>query len=259
MDLQLNGRVAFVAGSSKGIGRAIALSLLREGCRVCISGRNQAALDTACAELRTKFGEMIIGVSGDLTQTAAISDALDTIGETWHSPDILVANVGNGSGKPGWDLDDSEWERLFNLNLFGSIRLAQTVIPRMKSRGGNILFVSSIAGLEASSAPLPYSAAKAALVNYSKNLSRAVAREHIRVNCICPGNIFFPGGSWERHLANRREEVEKFISSEVPQQRFGAPEEVADLATFLVSPVSAFVTGAVYVIDGGQTHSVSGP
>ena len=126
----------------------------------------------------------------------------------------------------------------------------------MKSNGGNILFVSSIAGLEASQAPLPYGAAKAALVNYSKNLSRAVAQDHIRVNCICPGNVLFPGGSWEQHLADRGQEVEKYISSEVPQQRFGTPEEIADFAAFLVSPISKFATGGVFVMDGGQTRSI---
>jgi len=256
MDLQLTGRVALVAGSSRGIGKAIAAALLREGCRVCISGRNQSALDTACADLRTDFGEMVIGISADLTQASSINDVLSTIGKTWQSPEILIANLGSGSGNLGWELDESEWERLFNLNLFGSIRLAQSVIPHMKSRGGNILFVSSIAGLEASPAPLPYSAAKAALVNYSKNLSRAVAADRIRVNCICPGNVLFPGGSWERHLANREHEVEKYISSEVPQQRFGTPEEIADFAAFLVSPVSKFATGGVFVVDGGQTRCI---
>jgi 3-oxoacyl-[acyl-carrier protein] reductase len=256
MDLQLNGRVAFVAGSSRGIGKAIAAALLREGCRVCINGRNQAALDTACADLRTDFGERVIGISADLTQPSAINDVLSTISKTWQSPEILVANIGSGSGNLGWELDESEWERLFNLNLFASIRLAQSVIPHMKSRGGNILFVSSIAGLEASPAPLPYCAAKAALINYSKNLSRAVAADRIRVNCICPGNVLFPGGSWERHLANRGHEVEKYISSEVPQQRFGTPEEIADFAVFLLSPVSKFATGGVFVVDGGQTRSI---
>jgi 3-oxoacyl-[acyl-carrier protein] reductase len=256
MNLELSGRVAFVAGSSKGIGHSIAMALLREGCRVCISGRNAAVLEAAYAELRTKFGEMVIRVSADLTQPSGIDNVLNTISKTWQSPEILVANVGSGSGKTGWELDESEWERLFNLNLFGSIRLAQSVIPHMKPGGGNILFVSSIAGLEASPAPLPYSAAKAALVNYSKNLARAVAADHIRVNCICPGNILFPGGSWERHMADRGPEVEKYISAEVPQQRFGTPEEIADFATFLVSPVSKFATGGVFVMDGGQTRSI---
>jgi 3-oxoacyl-[acyl-carrier protein] reductase len=255
MDLQLNDRVALVAGSSKGIGRAIAVALLQEGCRVCISGRNVAALDTVCSQLQSEFGERVLSAPGDLSQTPTINQALETIVRIWKTPDIVVANLGSGSGEPGWHNDDEEWERLFNLNFFGSVRLAQKVIPLMRSRGGSILFIGSIAALETSPAPLPYSAAKAALVNYSKNLSRVVASNGIRVNCLCPGNVLFPGGSWERHLANSEEDVNKYISGEVPQQRFGTPEEIASFAAYLLSPVSGFATGGVYVMDGGQTRS----
>jgi 3-oxoacyl-[acyl-carrier protein] reductase len=124
------------------------------------------------------------------------------------------------------------------------------------ANGGSIVFISSIVGVEATPAPLPYSAAKAALLNYSKNLSRAVADKKIRVNSIAPGNILFPGGSWEKHLAARRASVEELIAKEVPQKRFGTPEEIAALATFLCSDVSGFATGACYVMDGGQTRSL---
>jgi 3-oxoacyl-[acyl-carrier protein] reductase len=256
MDLQLVDRVAFVAGSSRGIGRAIASALLREGCRVCITGRDNQALETVREEFKITFGNRVLSFAGDLTEQAVVDAALKTVNETWGGPDILIANVGTGSGKPGWNQDVSEWERLFNLNFFASVRLAQGVIPYMQSRGGTILFVSSIAALEASAAPLPYSAAKAALLNYSKNLSRELAASGIRVNSLCPGNILFPGGSWERHLANRRNEVEQYISSNVPQKRFGTPEEIADFAAYLVSPVSNFATGGCFIIDGGQTRAI---
>ncbi len=124
------------------------------------------------------------------------------------------------------------------------------------ANGGSIVFISSIAGMEAAGAPLPYSAAKAALLNYSKNLARAVADRKIRVNSIAPGNILFPGGSWEKHLAKNPAGVEAFIAKEVPQQRFGTPEEIAALAAFLCSGISAFATGACYVMDGGQTRTI---
>jgi len=257
MELHLKDRVALVAGSSRGIGKAIAASLLREGCRVCISGRDPSVLHDTAIELRSTYpGAELMESAGDFTSAAVIASALDVLGRTWGGLDILVANVGSGTGKPGWLQDESEWERLFNLNLFGSVRLAQAAIPRMRSRGGSILFVSSIAAVEASPAPLPYSAAKAALVNYAKNLSRSVALYGIRVNCIAPGNILFPGGSWDRHLQNRRESVEQYIEQEVPVKRFGTPEEIADLATVLVSPVSNFATGSCFVIDGGQTRTI---
>ena len=256
MDLQLSNRVAFVAGSSKGIGMAIALALLQEGCRVCVTGRDRATLEPAVQDLRAKFGERIFGIPGDLTDSAVIDAAFIRVNKMWGGLDILIANLGSGKGKPGWQQEAQEWERLFDLNFFGSVRLAQAVIPYLQSHGGNILFVGSIVGLEATSAPLPYSAAKAALVNYSKNLSRAVAQHGIRVNCLAPGNVFFPGGSWERHLSERKEDVQRMIASEVPQQRFGTPQEIAEFAAYLVSPKSQFATGGCYVMDGGQTRRI---
>lgn len=257
MELHLKDRVALVAGSSRGIGKAIAASLLREGCRVCISGRDPSVLHDTAVELRSAYpNSELMESAGDFSSAAVIASALDALGHTWGGLDILVANVGSGSGKPGWLLDESEWERLFNVNFFGSVRLAQAAIPQMLSRGGNILFISSIAAVEATPAPLPYSAAKAALTNYAKNLSRSVAQHGIRVNCIAPGNILFPGGSWERHLQNRRESVERYIEQEVPLKHFGTPEEIADLAAFLVSPVSNFATGSCFIVDGGQTRTI---
>lgn len=256
VDLQLTDRVALVAGSSRGIGKAIATALLREGCRVCITGRDIIALEEASRSLRTRFGDAVHCISGDLTDTAVINAAFQSVQRLWGCVDVLVANLGSGRGTTGWNQEPGEWDRLFNLNFFGSVRLAQAAIPFMQRKGGNILFVSSIVAVEATQAPLPYSAAKAALVNYSKNLSRTLAAMDIRVNCIAPGNVLFPGGSWERHLQECREEVEKYISSEVPQKRFGTPEEIADLAAYLVSPVSSFATGQCYIMDGGQTRRV---
>jgi 3-oxoacyl-[acyl-carrier protein] reductase len=257
MNLNLKDRVALVAGSSRGIGKAIAAALLREGCRVCITGRDASALHDAAVELLSAFpGSSLIESAGDFTSAHVIASALDAVENTWGGLDILVANLGSGSGKPGWQQNESEWERLFNINFFGSVRLAQAAIPHMQARGGSILFISSIVAVEATPAPMPYSAAKAALQNYAKNLSRALAQYKIRVNCIAPGNILFPGGTWERHLSDRRESVEQYIEQEVPQKRFGTPQEIADFAAFVVSPVSNFATGSCYVIDGGQTRTV---
>lgn len=256
MDLQLNDLVAFVAGSSRGIGRAIAAILLREGCRVCITGRDRLALDSAMQDLHSRFAEKVVAIPGDLTDESVIEDACGRVNRLWGRLDIVVANLGSGQGKPGWKQDEAEWRRLFNLNFFGSVRLAQAAIPYMQAQGGSVLFVGSIVALEATLAPLPYSAAKAALVNYSKNLSRAVADQRIRVNYLAPGNVLFPGGSWEQHLDKRREEVEHMISREVPQKRFGAPEEIAEFVAYLVSPRAGFVTGGCYIVDGGQTRRI---
>jgi 3-oxoacyl-[acyl-carrier protein] reductase len=257
MDLDLKDRVALVAGSSRGIGRAIAARLLDEGARVCLTGRDASALEDCVAGLRRSHPEeRMLAIPGDFTEEATIQASLAAIGAEWGGLDILIANLGSGSGKPGWAQSEAEWRRVFELNFWASVRLAQGAMPELIRRAGCIVFVASIVGLEMTAAPLPYSAAKAALINYSKNLAKTVAGDGVRVNAVAPGNILFPGGSWERHLAERREQVEQYIAENVPQKRFGAPEEIAALVAFLCSSAAAFSTGACYVMDGGQTHRI---
>lgn len=260
MDLQLKDRVLFVAGSSRGIGKAIAAKLLAEGAKVVLTGRDQASLEAARNELSaTAPAANILALAGDFTDSAVIAPAFDKAAQHFGHIDALIANLGSGSSKPGHQLEDAEWQRVFNLNFFGSVRLAQAAIPHLEKstdKGASILFIGSIVAVDATPAPLPYSAAKAALHNYSKNLAHQLAEKHIRVNTLAPGNIFFPGGNWERIRASRPEAVAHMLEHAVPQHRFGTPEEIAALAAFLVSPISAFTTGATFIADGGQTHSI---
>lgn len=257
MDLHLTDRVALVAGSSRGIGKAIAAALLAEGCRTAITGRDPGALAQAKAELAEQHGtERLMACAGDLTDPEAIRSTAASIRQRWGKVEILVANIGSGRGTPGWQPGEADWQALFQMNLWASVRLVTELLPELvEARSGSIVLIASITGIEGTPAPLPYSAAKAALVNYGKNLSRLVGPHQVRVNCVAPGNILFPGGSWERHLAQRHDEVMSYISSEVPLRRFGRPEEIADLVAFLASDRAAFITGACVVADGGQTRS----
>ncbi len=258
MDLRLEDKVVLVAGSSRGIGLATVRAFLAEGCRTVVTGRDSTALAQARASLESDFGhERLMASEGDLSDPEIINEVLGSIGDRWGPLDCLVANVGSGRGPLGWDLEESDWDRLFEANLSCSYRLVQKVLPEMiRSRHGSIVLVASIVGLESTRAPLPYSAAKAALVNYGKNVARQVGPFNVRVNCVAPGNILFPGGSWERHLAERRDEVLREVDEEVPLKRFGRVEEVADLIVFLSSDRAAFITGSCVVADGGQTRSM---
>ena len=258
MDLELKGKSVFVAGSSRGIGQAIAAGFLKEGARVAISGRDAESLKGTEEALRAAHPDSsLLAIAGDLTDFRNGAAAITAILEEWTTLDILVANIGSGSGRPGWQYDPQDWATLYDINLFGSARLVSHALPHMlAAKSGCIILVGSITGIESTPAPLAYSSAKAALLNYAKNLARQVAPDGVRVNAVAPGNVLFPGGSWEKHIAADAGRVEKYIQAEVPMRRFGTPEEIADAVLFLSSARAGFVTGACLVADGGQTRGL---
>jgi 3-oxoacyl-[acyl-carrier protein] reductase len=258
VDLHLEDKVVLVAGSSRGIGLATARAFLAEGSRTVITGRDGAALTRARTEVEAEFGkERLTTYEGDLRDPDVITAMLASVVEHWGPLDCLVANVGTGRGRTGWDLDEADWHRLIEENLASTYRLVQQALPSMtEAGGGSIVLVASIVGLESTTAPLPYSVAKAALLSYGKNLSRQLGPSGVCVNSVAPGNILFPGGSWETHLTERRDEVLQQIDAEVPLRRFGRPDEIADLIVFLSSDRAAFITGSCVVADGGQTRSI---
>jgi len=255
MDLNLENSVVLVTGSSKGIGGAIAESFLGEGAMVVISGRQKESLDKAHRELSAKFdSDNIMCFEGDLTDRESIKDCLDVILNKWGKIDVLVANIGSGRVKK--EQDEEEWHRVFQLNFGGAVEITSQTIPIMQvKKKGSIVFIASVAGLESVGAPLPYASAKAALIAYAKDLSREIAPKNIRVNTVAPGNIKFPGGRWEE-IINKSPSVLEIIKHEVPMQRFGKPDEIASVVTFLASDKASFVTGACVVIDGGQTRRI---
>jgi 3-oxoacyl-[acyl-carrier protein] reductase len=259
LDLKLKDQVVFVAGSSRGIGRAIAAALLDEGARVVLTGRDAASLEIARVQLSANVGaDRMLAIAGDFGDAKVIAAAFERTLEVFGRVDHLIANLGTGSGKPGWEQEESEWERLFEANFFASVRLTQGVLPYLlkNDAGGSVLYISSITGVEATAAPLPYSAAKGALNNYAKNLARQLGAQRVRVNTIAPGNIYFAGGSWERRQQADAAAVERMLKAEVPEQRFGTPDEIASLACYLCSAQAGFATGSCYVMDGGQTRSL---
>ena len=257
MELGLDDKVAFVAGSSRGIGLSIAQAFLREGARVVITGRDGDRLAGAWQQLARAFSpERVLSIRGDMTDRQDIERALNETIDVHHGVDAVVANVGSGTARTGWQLSEQDWQESLNINLLGGMALASAATPHLIARGGSLTFISSITGAEALSAPVPYSASKAAVLSAMKNLSRILGSDGVRVNAVAPGNILFPGGTWERRLAERRGFFEEYIRSEVPLQRFGRPEEIADAVVFLASDRARFITGACLTVDGGQTRSL---
>ena len=257
MDLELNNKVVLITGSSKGIGRAIALQFAREGARVVITGRQEKDVLNAVFEIE-KLNGKAYGFVGDLNDEIEMDRCVERVVDRWQGIDILVANLGSGKGKRGWDIKEEEWNRLLNLNLMSGVNAVRFAVPHLsKSSNASIILISSIAGLETLGAPPAYEAAKSAVISYSKHLSRTLGECGIRVNTIAPGNIMISGGTWDKKLKADKVAVETLIENEVPLKRFGLPEEVANAVLFLSSPKATFVTGACLVVDGGQTRTIS--
>jgi len=258
MDLGLDGRHAFVAGSSSGIGLAVAAGFLREGAHVTISGRTAATVERAAAELRAQGGGRVGAFVGDLTDALTIERALDAAGADVGPVDCVVANVGIGASPLGWEVADDDWFADLRQNLTGSMFLARSALTRMAARPAEerrrctITFVSSIAGVQSLGSSLPYGAAKAGLEHASRSLAKLAGSAGVRVNTVAPGNVLFPGGNWERRVSERPEAWGRWIQREVALRRFGTVDEIADAVVWVASERAAFVTGASLVVDGGQ-------
>ena len=258
MNLELNDKLVFISGSSSGIGKSIAEAFLQEKAKVILSGKNEAKLSQTLHELQKKFGEdRVYSFCGDLTQGGVINTCSEFIASKFGGLDVFVSNLGSGAGSTEWNIDDEEWHRLFDLNFSAARKLTNRLVPLIQKNGsGVVIYISSIAGKEVLGAPVHYSVAKASLNAYAKNLAKKLASSNIRVNTVCPGNILFKDGTWDRKLAENKEAVEKMLATKVPQKRFGKPEEVADLVVFLSSERATFITGESIVIDGGQLNTI---
>ncbi len=251
MQLDLSGKVALVTGSSKGIGWAIAQTLHAEGCRVALNARNAADLTAAAALLAGA-----IGVVGDVTQPAEARQLVAEVLNTFGRLDILVCNVGSGRSVPPGNETADEWQRVFALNLWSTTNSVEVARDALVASKGVIVCISSICGLEViPSAPVTYSAAKAALHAYVRGIARPLGREGVRINAVAPGNILFDGSIWSRKLVEDAPAVQAMLAKDVALGGLGTPADVASLVAYLASPRSGFASGSVWTLDGGQVHA----
>ena len=253
MDLGLAGKVALVTGSSRGIGRGIALRLVEEGADVLFCARGAEALETAVAAAAGPGRAHAI--VADVSTEAGAASVVDGAVAAFGGVDIVVNNVG-GSGAGTFDgLDADDLDAVLRKNLLPAVLVSRAALPHLRAAGGGVVaMIASIFGRELGGGP-GYNLAKAAEISLAKTMARDLAQDGIRVFSVAPGSIFFPGGSWERRQREDPEWIAAFVERELPWGRFGTVDEIADVVAFLVSERASWVVGTSVVVDGGQSRA----
>ncbi len=259
MDLGLAGKIAIVAASSKGLGRATALVLAREGALVTVNGRDKERLAETAQTIRDETGGDVIEVVGDLSDAAAAADLVGRTVDQRGGLDILVCNA--GGPPPGTFAtfpDDQPWLDAINLNLMSTLRLSRAALPHLEARGaGSITNIVSISVKQ----PIPNlvlsNTARTAVIGMAKSLATEVADKNIRVNSICPGSILTDRIRSISEMRSREtgEDVNSILKAEgdaIPMGRHGTAEEFANVVAFFASPAASYVTGVTVQVDGGS-------
>jgi NAD(P)-dependent dehydrogenase (short-subunit alcohol dehydrogenase family) len=248
--MRLTGKTALITGGNVGIGEAIARLFAREGAAVTITGRRKDLLDKVAAGIVSQKGRAIV-VAGSVTDEGHARSAVEQAVRAFGKLDILINNAGIGAfGKLLHETDDATWNEVLEINLTGSFRMARAAIPAMlKSGGGSIVNISSVASLAGIPLLAAYAASKGGLDALTRAVAVDYAKQGIRCNSICPGLVDTPMAAPLIGDPARLADV----MANYPLGRPGSPEEVANMALYLASDESAWVTGAIFPIDGGMT------
>lgn len=258
-DGALHGRVVMITGGGTGIGAAVAERYISEGATAVIVGRRPEPLQ----EVAERIGA--VPIAADVTDGASARAAVTEVLERFGRLDVLVANAGGHGFSPVGDTDDENWAAAMNVNLNTAFMMAREALPALLDGGGQIVIVSSLAGLFAGPSVAGYTVAKHALIGLTKSLARDYSRKGVRVNAVCPGWTRTPMADDEmdefaRHAPEivDREAGYAAVTRDVPLGRPGEPAEIAAVVRFLGSEESSYMTGATLVVDGGA-HIVDLP
>lgn len=255
MDLRLKDKNAIILGGTRGIGRAIAETLVAEGANVALCARNAAQVADAVAALESK-GVKVTGASVDISDGAALKDWIAAACAELGGVDILVSNA----GALALGGDPASWEQNFKLDVLGMVNAFDAARPFLEesaaARGdAAFIVISSVSAAETDNAN-SYGPIKAALIHYAKGLARQHAKVHIRTNVVSPGTVYFEGGFWNT-IENNNPVLFKGAMERNPTGRMATPQDVANAVVFLASPVSSFTTGINMLVDGAFSRRVN--
>jgi 3-oxoacyl-[acyl-carrier protein] reductase len=247
MSFAFNDTRVVVCGGSRGIGRSIALGFAAAGADVSICARGRDALEATRAQI-AQLGHKAHAAPCDLADASSVARYVAEAAETLGGIDILVNNAsGFGVGD-----DEAGWAAGLSVDVMAMVRASHAALPMLaKGRAASIVHISSIAGLRPSTRTPAYAAVKAAMISYTASQAAMLAGKRIRVNCIAPGSIEFPGGVWDQRKKAGDPLYDRVFKS-IPFGRLGTPEEIAEVAMFLASPHARWVTGQTIAVDGGQ-------
>jgi 2-hydroxycyclohexanecarboxyl-CoA dehydrogenase len=246
------GRVAFVSGAARGIGRAIAMTLAARGDKVALADQREREACDVMAEIEDTDGKAM-AVPLDVTNSESVSDAVQQVTDTLGPIEILVNNAGWDELMPFLETDEDFWDRVIEVNYKGCLRLTKAVLPSMiERRFGRIVNIASDAGRVGSSGEAVYAGTKGGVIAFTKTIAREVARREVTANAVCPGPTDTPMLA-EITSGEQGAKVIDAMRRAVPMKRLGTPEEVAAAVAFLSSDEAAFITGQTLSVSGGLT------
>ena len=244
------GKVALVTGGSSGIGLATAKRLAREGATVFISGRRQAELDAAVAEI----GHGASAIRGDISSAADLKAIVGTVSAQYRRIDILFANAGGGEFAPLGDITEAQFDKYFDINVKGTLLTVQSALPLMPA-GAAIVITGSIAAVQGTPAFGVYAATKAALRSFARTWASDLKGRDIRVNVVAPGVVVTPAYKTELKLSE--EQIASYcreVAATTPLGRVGDTDEIAKAVSFLASDDASYITGIELFVDGGRVQ-----